>query len=58
MVSAIWEAEVAELKVDQPGLHSDFKVSLGNVVRPCLKIKIRKRDLEMQLRGIIGLEEV
>lgn len=37
------EAEIEGLQVQGlPGLQSEFKVSLGNLVEPCLKMESRK----------------
>lgn len=37
------EAEIERLQVQGlPGLQSEFKVSLGNLVEPCLKMGSRK----------------
>lgn len=41
LILALQEAEAEDWL---PGLRSEFKVSLGNLVRPCLKIKSKKES--------------
>lgn len=39
----------------QPRLHSEFKVSLGNLMRSCLKIQITRRAEAVVQRRVLAL---
>lgn len=42
VIPATLESEAALVNQDQPRIQSEFKTSLGNLVRPYLKIKYKK----------------